>query len=82
MVHVTRRTLLYGSVAATAGGALSGCSFFSTDPDTDGAGPVADDGALEAPSLQQQVEAGELPELSERLPDDPLVVEPVNERGT
>src|SRR5690625_1869031 len=81
MVQVTRRALLYGSTAVMAGGALGGCTFFNTEPDSGGTGPAGDDGALEAPSLQQKVEAGELPELSERLPKEPMVVEPLNELG-
>ena len=36
----------------------------------------------EAPMLAQMVEAGELPPLDERLPDDPLVFEPYEELGT
>ena len=36
----------------------------------------------EAPMLAQMVEAGELPPLAERLPDDPLVFEPYEEVGT
>ena len=36
----------------------------------------------EAPMLAEQVAAGELPALEERLPSNPLVVEPLNEIGT
>ena len=36
----------------------------------------------EAPMLAQMVDAGELPPLAERLPDDPLVFEPYEEVGT
>ena len=35
----------------------------------------------ESPSLRQQVEAGNLPPLSTRLPIDPMVVTPVHETG-
>ncbi len=35
----------------------------------------------EAPSLAEKVAAGELPPVDERLPDEPLVVEPVEEIG-
>ena len=42
---------------------------------------TADDGA-EAPELADQVEAGDLPPLDERLPDQPIVIEPVEEIGT
>ena len=33
----------------------------------------------EAPALAEKVAAGELPPVDERLPDEPLVVEPVEE---
>ena len=36
----------------------------------------------EAPLLAEQVAAGELPPVEERLPPNPLVVEPLNEIGT
>ncbi len=35
----------------------------------------------EAPSLAEMVAAGELPPVDERLPDEPLVIEPVEEIG-
>ncbi|MEX2501313.1 MAG: ABC transporter substrate-binding protein [Trueperaceae bacterium] len=35
----------------------------------------------EAPMLAEQVEAGDLPPVEERLPDEPLVFEPVDEIG-
>ncbi|WP_139267055.1 ABC transporter substrate-binding protein [Celeribacter indicus] len=35
----------------------------------------------EPPMLQDRVDAGELPPLAERLPDAPMVVEPLNEVG-
>ena len=35
----------------------------------------------EAPSLAEMVAAGELPPVDERLPDEPLVIEPVEEVG-
>jgi peptide/nickel transport system substrate-binding protein len=36
----------------------------------------------QAPDLAKQVEAGELPPLAERLPETPLVLEPLEEIGT
>ncbi|WP_121181535.1 ABC transporter substrate-binding protein [Nocardiopsis sp. Huas11] len=57
----------------------AGCSFFSFDPDVeDGAGTG---GEGEAPMLAALVESGDLPPLEERLPDEPLVVEPHEEVG-
>jgi len=35
----------------------------------------------EAPMLKEKVEAGELPSVAERLPDNPLVIEPLKEIG-
>jgi len=35
----------------------------------------------QAPALQEKVEAGELPSLAERLPEEPLVIEPLEEIG-
>ncbi|NED98888.1 ABC transporter substrate-binding protein [Phytoactinopolyspora halotolerans] len=72
-------------VGVTVSGAstLSACGFFSTDADSgDDDSGEAEDGAKEAPSLAQQVEDGTLPPLEERLPTEPLVVEPVEEIGT
>lgn len=42
---------------------------------------TADLSALEAPILAEQVSAGELPALEERLPATPFVVTPINEPG-
>ncbi|MCB9152215.1 MAG: ABC transporter substrate-binding protein [Caldilineaceae bacterium] len=39
------------------------------------------DGAHEAPMLAEKVAAGELPPLDERIPNDPLVIEPYGEIG-
>ncbi|MEZ4664632.1 MAG: hypothetical protein R2911_44435 [Caldilineaceae bacterium] len=39
--------------------------------------PAADADALEAPALAEMVANGELPPLAERLPAEPLVVDPV-----
>jgi peptide/nickel transport system substrate-binding protein len=45
------------------------------------AGGTAVEGAKEAPQLSAMVQAGELPPLEERLPSEPLVIEPVEEIG-
>src|SRR5688572_18982301 len=39
------------------------------------------EGGLEAPMLAEMVAAGELPPLEERLPAEPLVVEPIESIG-
>ncbi|MEQ7128326.1 ABC transporter substrate-binding protein [Actinopolymorpha sp. B11F2] len=77
----TRRDLLALGGAAMGAYALTGCSFFSTDPDRAAGPEAAAKGAKEAPMLAQRVKAGQLPKLSARLPKDPLVVEPLNEAG-
>ncbi|TDE08634.1 ABC transporter substrate-binding protein [Jiangella asiatica] len=78
-----RRTWALAALSAVV---LTGCSFFSTDADTgeDDDTPASDTaaGGPEAPTLAAQVEAGTLPPVEERLPDEPLVVEPVEEIGT
>ncbi|WP_017606550.1 ABC transporter substrate-binding protein [Nocardiopsis alkaliphila] len=71
-------------LGATAGAAAvvvaAGCSFFSFDPDVEDTDLV--EGIGEAPMLATLVESGDLPPLEERLPDEPLVVEPNERIGT
>jgi ABC-type transport system substrate-binding protein len=80
----TRRRFLASTGAVTfALAALPGCDLLSTDP---GGGPDAGrnrgrPGAKEAPMLTDQVKAGKLPKLAERLPKAPLTVQPVEESG-
>lgn len=62
------------AAGATAVVMATGCSFFSFDPDVESGEQV--EGTGEAPMLAALVEAGDLPPLEERLPDEPLVVEP------
>lgn len=78
---ISRRSLLLGGTGLAAV-ALAGCSFFETDPagSADG-GTDAGPKGPEAPSLAAQVEAGELPPVEERLPSNPMVVEPHAEIG-
>lgn len=65
--------------AAAALALATGCSFFSFDPEGDEDGSVEASG--EAPMLAEMVEAGDLPPLEERLPESPVVVEPIDEIG-
>jgi peptide/nickel transport system substrate-binding protein len=67
-----------------------GCDFLSTKAESGGKDSQGGQGAgaggsaqkgREAPELAQQVEAGDLPAVEERLPDKPMVVEPVDEIG-
>ncbi|MEQ7129541.1 ABC transporter substrate-binding protein, partial [Actinopolymorpha sp. B11F2] len=80
-VRVTRRDLLLWGGGALAAASLTGCSFLSTDPSGKGGGPAAAKKGKEAPSLAKLVKSGELPKVAERLPKNPLVVQPVEEVG-
>src|SRR5690606_37417299 len=64
----TRRNLIGGLVAALAAMLVLGTAL---------AQPYQ-----EAPMLAEMVAAGELPPVEERLPDNPLVIEPFEEIGT
>lgn len=77
---LTRRNVLYGGGLVVVSATASGCSLFGTDPDEDS--PRGDKGP-EAPMLAEQVEAGTLPPVEERLPvaEDRLVVEPTDRVG-
>src|SRR5690625_7701473 len=57
----------------------AGCSFFSFDPDVESSEQV--EGVGESPMLAALVDSGDLPPLEERLPQEPLVVEPHDEIG-
>ncbi len=61
------------ALSAFAGGAKEGAA---------AATAAVDRAAREAPELAARVAAGELPPLAERLPENPLVVEPLEEIGT
>ena len=80
----TRRTVLAtGGVALLGTPALVGCDALSTDPDTqDDANGAIDVDQTQAPMLEELVESGDLPPLEERLPTEPLVVEPTDRLGT
>lgn len=75
--NLRRRSVL--SVGLTAGlvtTSASSCTFFSTDPDTEGGdAAAASSDATESPMLTEMVDAGELPPLEARLPTEPLVVQ-------
>nr|WP_239648094.1 ABC transporter substrate-binding protein [Nocardiopsis ganjiahuensis] len=73
------RRLLGVTAGAAAVVMATGCSFFSFDPDTESADQA--EGVGEAPVLAALVDSGDLPPLEERLPDEPLVVEPHEEIG-
>jgi peptide/nickel transport system substrate-binding protein len=59
---------------------LSSCGFFSTAPAVDDDAATAD-ATNEAPMLAALVQGGQLPSLAERLPAEPVVVQPHAEVG-
>jgi peptide/nickel transport system substrate-binding protein len=77
---LTRRNVLYGGGLVVVSATASACGVFGTDPDDDG--PGGDKGP-EAPMLAEQVEAGTLPPVEERLPveADRLVLDPTERMG-
>ncbi|GAA2758324.1 ABC transporter substrate-binding protein [Actinopolymorpha rutila] len=83
----TRRQLLRSSGGALlAGASLTGCQLLSTDPTgkqaAGSSGRSAGPAGKEAPQLAAQVRAGKLPKVGDRLPAKPMVVKPVERRGT
>jgi peptide/nickel transport system substrate-binding protein len=80
-VRVTRRDLLLWGGGTLAAASLTGCSLLSTDPSGKGGGPAAAKKGVEAPSLAKLVKDGKLPKVAERLPKNPLVLEPVDKVG-
>lgn len=76
-----------GSVAALGAAVATGCDALSTNPAGSGGGGGGGNGNAatdlkEAPALAEQVKNGELPALEERIPTNPLVLEPVDQVGT
>jgi peptide/nickel transport system substrate-binding protein len=79
---MNRRQLLgTGGMAVLSGIAMSGCDLLSTDPGQQGSPQGGGKGAKESPMLTSMVKSGDLPPLNERLPENPLVVKPVDEAG-
>lgn len=77
---MARRDLLGLTGVAVLGASLTGCEFLSTEPSTEPSPPASTD-TKEAPELARLVADGALPPLEERLPEEPLVVTPVQEVG-
>jgi len=77
-----RRALLAGVGAVVFPAIVTGCEALSTDPATRRSRkPSREADAKEARMLAELVKAGRLPPLDERLPENPLVVEPVERAG-
>jgi len=66
--------------ATVVASVASACDVLSTEPD-DGRNRNPRRGGDEVPMLADRVKAGELPPLAERLPDKPLVMDPVERIG-
>ncbi len=77
----SRRGFLRAGGAAALITATSGCSWLSTDPETESGAAAGGAKGKEAPMLAELVEQGKLPPVEERLPPSPLVVEPVDSMG-
>lgn len=82
MNRIARRRELFRATGVVLCGSLVGCDLLSTDPTTDDdGGPERGKDGKEAPQLAQQVAAGKLPPLKERIPAEPLVIEPLDRVG-
>jgi peptide/nickel transport system substrate-binding protein len=86
---LTRKSFITTAAAAGVALYLPGCDLLATDPESErdgsgGRGGRAGGGRTqkEAPVLAAQVKQGKLPPLRDRLPENPLVVEPVEQLGT
>ncbi len=71
-----------GGVGFLLTATATGCQLLSTDPTQKGnAKDAAARKGKEAPMLSNLVKDGKLPEVAKRLPDEPLVVKPVDRIG-
>lgn len=77
--RVSRRKLFLTGGGALGVAALAACT--DNDPSSGAFGNTGSTDLMESPMLTELIEAGELPELSERLPDEPMVIEPWNSAG-
>ncbi|MEQ7011398.1 ABC transporter substrate-binding protein, partial [Actinopolymorpha sp. B17G11] len=81
---LSRRDVLRAGGAVVAVAVTAGCDVLSTQPKNSGDGGGGSGGPKpkEAPMLAELVKQGKLPELSKRLPPDPVVVQPLDRLGT
>ena len=77
---LSRRDLLLAGGATLLATSTAGCELLSREPTGQGKQAATPTGR-QAPALAQQVKAGTLPPLPERLPTAPLVVEVVDRPG-
>lgn len=82
MTNVDRRHFLRtGGTALLATASLTACDLLSTNPAGEGRAAAGSRGAKEAPMLAEKVKKDKLPPLTKRLPDKPLVVQPLERPG-
>ncbi len=83
--HLLTLLIVFSLLAACAGAPTAPTDSAAPAADTatanDSAATAADSDAMEAPMLAEMVAAGTLPALAERIPAEPLVVEPVESLG-
>jgi hypothetical protein len=81
---LTRRDFLKTGETGLVAVSLAGCDLLSTEPVEKGGGSgqgAAGRKGKEAPQLTEMVKNGELPPVEERLPEEPMVAEPVDKIG-
>lgn len=78
---ISRRSLFQNGSAVLAAAIAAGCDVLSTTPDRGTPSRQPSGGDNQAPMLAELVRQGELPPVGRRLPEEPLVVEPVEEIG-
>lgn len=76
-----RNVLIAGTGMLVAAPLLEGCSFFDTDPSGEKEPKANAPDGKESPMLAEQVEAGKLPPVEQRLPEKPAELEPYEELG-
>jgi peptide/nickel transport system substrate-binding protein len=79
----SRRDFLKVGGGGFAAACMAGCDVLSTEPEQQGGQRSGAQGkkGREAPMLAEMVKNGELPPVEERLPKNPLVLEPVERIG-
>lgn len=79
----TRRNLLAGAAATLFVPSAAACDFLSTDADqgSQSSQNGGESNPKESPQLTELVNNGKLPPLEDRLPKNPLVLEPVDRIG-
>lgn len=81
--RATRRDLFKFGGLGLAAASLGACDLLSTDPADSRTGrkPSTGPKGKEAPALAELVKKGDLPPVEERLPKEPMVLEPIDDIG-